>query len=50
MPNKILFVEDYAGLLKVLRLTFELEMPDRELFTATDGNTMCCQLRTELPK
>jgi|TARA_B110000467_G_C18155448_1_gene386566 hypothetical protein len=37
MANKILFAEDDADLLKVLRLTFELEMPD-------------CELRAELPK
>lgn len=49
MANKILLVEDDADLLEVLRLTFELEMPDCELFTATDGEMALQKARRFVP-
>jgi two-component system phosphate regulon response regulator PhoB len=49
MANKILLVEDDADLLEVLRLTFELEMPDCELITATDGEIAMQKARRFVP-
>lgn len=49
MANKILLVEDDADLLEVLRLTFELEMPDCELITATDGEMAMQKARRFVP-
>ncbi len=49
MVKKILLVEDDADLLEILRLSFELEMPGCELYTATDGEIALQKARRFVP-